>query len=256
VGSPNSEQGLIPALFVHGLIGSLDDQDVLRHLAPRPVLTPDLLGYGRHADVPPQDVSLDAQVNHLGEVLEASDTDRVHLIGHSVGGVVAALVAYRHPERVASFISVEGNFTLADAFWSAKIAGMTALDFEEMFADTRADPGAWLRDAGVEPDERRLRLARRWLERQPASTVQAMAGAVVETTGRPSYERALRSVFDRTVVHLVAGERSRQDWDVPRWALAAARDLTLIPDAGHLMMAERPKRFADTIAVLLRYGCP
>jgi lipase len=43
---------------------------------------------------------------------------RVQLIGHSVGGVVAAGYAHRFPKRVASFVNVEGNFTLADAFWS------------------------------------------------------------------------------------------------------------------------------------------
>ena len=40
--------------------------------------------------------------------------------------VVAALAADRDPYRVASLISVEGNFPLADAFWSAKVARMTA----------------------------------------------------------------------------------------------------------------------------------
>jgi lipase len=177
--------------------------------------------------------------------------ERVHLVGHSVGGVVAALFADRHPRHVASLVSVEGNFSLADAFWSAKLAGMTADEVELLLARHRDDPANWLRRAGVTPDERLLGLARYWLAHQPASTVHAMAGAVVDTTGRPAYEETLRGVFARTPVHLVAGERSRDGWEVPEWALNAASSLTIIPGTGHLMMAEQPERFAETIDLLL-----
>jgi pimeloyl-ACP methyl ester carboxylesterase len=39
-----------------------------------------------------------------------------------VGGVVAYLFALRHPERVMGLVSVEGNFSLKDAFWSSSVA--------------------------------------------------------------------------------------------------------------------------------------
>lgn len=183
--------------------------------------------------------------------MEEAGAERVHLIGHSVGGAVAALFADRHPDRVASLVSVEGNFTLADAFWSAKVARMTVEQVDQMLAASRADPASWLRDAGVIPNRRRLALARRWLGHQPASTVQAMARAVVNTTGRVAYARTLRGVFARTPVYLVAGERSRDGWNVPTWANSATRGISVIPHAGHLMMVEDPRRFAETISLLL-----
>jgi pimeloyl-ACP methyl ester carboxylesterase len=231
----------VPVLFVHGLVGTLNQQDLLGRFSPRPVLAPDLIGYGEHAGAPPESIDLAAQTEHLNGVFDAAGVERVHLVGHSVGGVVAALFAHRRPHRVVSLVSVEGNFTLADAFWSAKVAGMTADQTKQMLADNRADTAGWLRDAGIEPDERRLALCRRWLGNQPASTIQAMARAVVDTTGKPAYERILRDLFERTAVYLVAGERSRDGWDVPAWALGASRGLILIPDTGHLMMLERPE---------------
>ena len=245
------ENGPLPAVLVHGLIGTLDDQDVIRHLSPRPILAPDLLGYGKYAWTPLDSIGLGAQVDHLRRLIDEVGSERVHLVGHSVGGAVAALFADRYPDRAASLVSVEGNFSLADAFWSAKVAAMTAGEVERTLGDQRADPTGWLRDAGVGPDDRRLALARRWLGQQPASTVHAMARAVVETTGHADYERTLRRVFDRTPVYLVAGLRSRGAWHVPAWALAASRGLTVIPDAGHLVMAEIPRRFAETINLLL-----
>ncbi|WP_227744214.1 alpha/beta fold hydrolase [Yersinia kristensenii] len=50
--------------------------------------------------------------------LRKSFTEPVHVIGHSVGGAVAVLFARRYPEMTRSLTSVEGNFTLSDAFWS------------------------------------------------------------------------------------------------------------------------------------------
>jgi lipase len=114
-----------PVVFVHGLIGTLGDQDLLSNFSPRTVLAPDLLGYGEHASTAPEHIDLYAQADHLKGVIEEAGTEPVHLIGHSVGGVVAALLADQHRHRVASLVSVEGNFTLADAFWSAKVARMT-----------------------------------------------------------------------------------------------------------------------------------
>jgi lipase len=161
----------LPAVFVHGLIGTLDDRAVLDHFVSRPVLAPDLLGYGRHAGVSPEAIDLQAQVAHLKQVIDSAGMERVHLVGHSVGGVVAALFADRHAQQAASLVSVEGNFSLADAFWSAKLAGMTAEEVELLLARHRDDPANWLRRAGLTPDERLLGLARRWLAHQPPSTV-------------------------------------------------------------------------------------
>lgn len=247
----SSYQSLMPAVLIHGLIGTLDDPDVLRRFGPRPVLAPDLVGYGRQVVAAVKRITIDAQVEHLQELFDRSRIERAHLVGHSVGGVVAALFADRNPHRVASLVSIEGNFSLADAFWSADVARMTDERFEQIFAGSRADPAAWLHAAGVCADQHRLALARHWLGYQPASSVQAMARSVVKTTADTAYEQMLRAVFAKLPVHLVAGERSRDSWDTPGWALRASRSLTVMPDSGHLMMAEHPQAFGDTIAQIL-----
>ena len=47
---------------------------------------------------------------------------KVHIVGHSVGGAIASLVALHHQELLASLTTVEGNFTLKDAFWSEELS--------------------------------------------------------------------------------------------------------------------------------------
>ena len=241
---------MLPVALIHGLIGSLDDEMLVAGLAPRVVLAPDLLGYGNRAEVAREQIDLDAQVGELMRILDAEGATRAHLVGHSVGGVVALLFAARNPERIASVINVEGNFTLVDAFWSANFARLPPDEAERVLAEDSADLAGWLRRASVEPDARTLKLAERWLSFQPPSTVQAMAASVVEVTGDSSYSQTLREVFAITPVHLVAGELSRDAWDVPQWAMAAARSMTLLP-GGHLMMADHTARFSQTINELI-----
>jgi pimeloyl-ACP methyl ester carboxylesterase len=112
-------------------------------------------------------------------------------------------------------------------------------------AQAQADPGEIEQILRAEPAIAHA------LDYQPATTVRAMARAVVEFTGDPGYERLLRDVFTRTPVHLVAGARSRAGWDVPDWALAAAASYTEIPDAGHMVMDEAPEAFGELLARLL-----
>ena len=242
-----------PIVFVHGLFGTLEDQCIRAEFHTRAVVAPDLLGYGELSETPAGSITLAAQVAHLRDVIVTRfHGRRVHLVGHSAGGAVACLLAHRRPDLVASVVNVEGNFTLRDAFWSAAVARMTPKEAVAMLNSLRADPGAWLMRSGVSPEWHEIAAASKWLSRQPASTIRAMALSVVEVTGKPDYLAALREVFASHPVHLVAGARSREGWDAPDWARRDAASFTVVPGVGHLMMIEKPLVFGRTIADLLR----
>lgn len=239
-------------MFVHGLIGPFNDPRTLVHLEPAVVMSPDLPGYGEEADANPKGITVDAQMEFLRASVDRSAPDsRIHLVGHSVGVVVAASFAHRYPDRVASLVNVEGNFTLADAFWSASVAGKAPREVLALLDGYRADPERWLIQMGIAPSGDRVDAAAKALSHQPATTIQAMARAVVTYTSPPDYLRSLRGVFDRTTVHLVAGGRSRAAWDVPDWALAAAASYTEIPDCGHMIQLEAADAFGRVLADLV-----
>lgn len=240
-----------PIVFVHGLIGTLKSPALTSHF-PGGAIAPDLLGYGSFVDVAPGEVNLHAQVAHLRDVISATFGDSaVHLVGHSVGGVVAALFARAFPDRVGSVVSVEGNFTLNDAFWSSSVARMSEAEATRMLGGFREDPVGWLARDGIAPAPQFLEVARQWLHDQPASTVRAMAQSVVQVTREPDYLINLRAVFAQHPVHLVAGERSRRGWDVQDWALEESASLTVQPNTGHMMMLEDTSGFVAILRDLL-----
>ncbi|WP_414448234.1 alpha/beta fold hydrolase [Burkholderia sp. 22PA0099] len=234
---------LPPAIFIHGFIGTL----AIDGYAP-PHATPSLLGYGEHRDVPAARITLPEQVAHLRAFVDAQAAmERVDLVGHSVGGAIAMLFAHAHPERVRRIVNIEGNFTLDDAFWSASVGRMTAHEADAMLAGFRADPARWLGGAVADVTPSMARIAARWLDHQPASTLRAMGRSVVDTTGNAAYLDAVGAVFERHRVCLVAGERSRDGWHVPDWALARCAGFEVVPNSGHLPALEQPAALADVL---------
>lgn len=101
-----------PLLLLHGLGGS---GRYWAGIAPllaetRTLIAPDLAGFGR-SDKPRLDYTRDFHVGSITGLLKALSTEgRVDIVGHSMGGILAALVAARQPERVASLALVASPF--------------------------------------------------------------------------------------------------------------------------------------------------
>jgi lipase len=238
-----------PAVFVHGLIGPFNEPDVFTALLPRHSSFVDLNGYG--GSVGPT-VTTKSQTEALyHHISSAHPGGSVHLVAHSIGAVWAFTVAAQFPDLVASIVTVEGNFSLADAFWSSSIAALTADEAEPTIRNTLSDAPAWLESAGVSANSQSMMRAKTALAYQPWRTVWESARAVIGTTGSQEYEPMLQSVFDQVPVHLIAGERSSADWHVPEWARNAAATDTVIPSVGHMMMLEDPHRFGAALAAVL-----
>jgi pimeloyl-ACP methyl ester carboxylesterase len=70
------------------------------------VLIPDLPGWGESSRTEGADYGVAAQVERVVKLLDAWGIDRVHLVGHSMGGHIAGVFAARHPERVLDVVLV------------------------------------------------------------------------------------------------------------------------------------------------------
>ena len=238
-----------PLVFIHGLFGSLSDETLVKEYGEKRVLAPDLLGYGRYKQHNVTSLTLVDQAEHVLDCMNNQDIQKANLIGHSVGGAVAALLAIRHPDRVRALVSVEGNMTPPDAFWSANLAKMRVDEIQQLVDGYYADVGAWISEAGVQITPDTVRIATDWLSHQPAPTLKAQAHAVVAATSDSSgFLKNLRDCLaEGLVLHMISGSNSRQGWSVPLDIEAAAQSVTLMQDFGHLMMLQSPSKFADVV---------
>jgi pimeloyl-ACP methyl ester carboxylesterase len=234
-------------VMIHGLLGSssyFDPQGLLPELDVR---TPDLLGYGSKRSIG-EGIALHRQAGEVVRILREEAGEPAWLLGHSVGGAVMMLAAQQAPERVAGLISVEGNFTLKDAFWCSRIAAMPEADWAAEYGAMEDDPAAWLERSSIEASDQRVAWAQDILENQPYTTIQAMARSVIEVTGQPSYLEGVRRVLGTGVpLYLLGGELSAAGWDIPEWVLALACKSLVQPKAGHLMMLEDPAAFCGIV---------
>jgi lipase len=75
------------------------------------ILAPDLRGRGRSNRVSGP-FSMAAHADDLVTVLDHVGVARATIVGHSMGGFVAVVTAYRHPERVERLVLVDGGVPL------------------------------------------------------------------------------------------------------------------------------------------------
>jgi lipase len=133
-----------------------------------------------------------------------------------------------------------------------QLAKMDRSQAEAVLDSYRADPQAWLAGSGINATEEQVELAAYSLTAQPVSTLQAMAGSVVQVTSEISYLQSIATILDQSIpFHLVAGSRSRDGWDVPTWVLQQATSVTIQPGAGHMMMLEDQQSFLSIIRQLI-----
>jgi pyruvate dehydrogenase E2 component (dihydrolipoamide acetyltransferase) len=135
-------EGETTVLLLHGFGGDAENwQFNLDALAnERLVLAPDLPGHGSST----KDVGtgLATLVQAAIDLLDARDVGQAHVIGHSMGGLVAAELALRTPERVASLTLVapagfgpEINRDYIDGFIAAQSRRDLKPVLQMLFAD-------------------------------------------------------------------------------------------------------------------------
>ncbi len=96
-----------PLILLHGLFGSGDNWGtVARHFSQHyQVICVDLRNHGRSPHSASQ--SYANMADDLLELCDALSLERIHLLGHSLGGKVAMQFAAKHPDRVGKLIVVD-----------------------------------------------------------------------------------------------------------------------------------------------------
>lgn len=127
-----------PIVFLHGFGSTKEDYaDIVRYAAfnGHPFLAYDAPGCGETACADLARISIHFLVKAALALLEYFDIQRFHLVGHSMGGLTALMLAHQHPQRVLSFVDIEGNIAPEDCFLSRQIQDYAREDAERFFDD-------------------------------------------------------------------------------------------------------------------------
>jgi pimeloyl-ACP methyl ester carboxylesterase len=200
------------------------------------VLAPDLPGHGRSAGIPLS--SIVDMADWTAAVMAAAGVQAARLVGHSMGSLVALELASRHPERATglALIATAAPMRVSDDLLSAaKANDHTAIDMIAIWGNGyRATlggslaPGLWM-----------LGGAERLLERARPGVLFA------DLTACNNYGGALAAaakVAAPTTVILGGGDvmAPAKSGKALAAAIPASR-VTVLEDAGHLLMSERPE---------------
>lgn len=256
-------------LLVHGIGDSSDTwRPVFSELArTHTVIAPDLLGHGR-SEKPRADYTVGGFANGMRDLLSVLGVGRVTVVGHSLGGGVAAQFAYQFPDRCERLVLVGSGGvgrTVSPLLRLAAIPGVEALMPLLGLPPVRAVSRI---GAGI------LRIFDTALGRD-ATEVLAVFDALPDTLARRAILRTLRSGVDWRGQVITMLDRAyladgmptlivwgRHDAIIPlghgRLAQAAipGSRLEIFDDAGHFPHHVDPGRFARVVEEFVRDTAP
>lgn len=113
-----------PLVCLHGFGSTKEDYADLSmrpEFQDRRLILWDAPGFGASEITDPDALSIPLLVQAAMLACDALNIESFHLSGHSMGGLTALFMAHEHPDRVRSFINVEGNIAPEDCFLSRQI---------------------------------------------------------------------------------------------------------------------------------------
>lgn len=244
-------------LMLHGLGGSGQDfHETAQLLADRfTCYLPDLPGFGRS---PKPDAPYDPPyfIEVILDLLKSLGLKRVLPAGHSMGGMLAMLLALQHPETVRGVVAVcpAGGHTWKGWRRGLLMAMLTKPgDRFRFFSDALIRKGIAMQYAdSVHPSCAPLctRITRQWHVGDRPAMERAFVRGAKGILGKPIWPRLSEM---RTPVQIVVGdqdptvpakETNRLQASLPK---NLARPMIVLP-AGHMTPFERPRELAQVIA--------
>jgi pimeloyl-ACP methyl ester carboxylesterase len=242
-------------VFLHGLFGQgRNFTQAAKALAPdlRSVLV-DLPNHGRSAWTDEADYVVVAEV--VATWLRAAyDGEPVHLVGHSMGGKVAMVLALSHPDLVDRLVVVDISPAPSDGAGEFEhlLGALGGLDLTTL--ERRADADEQLREEIADERVRGFLLQNlrsgaggagfRW-----QANLDLLRRELADIGGFPD----LGTTFDHPVLWM-AGERSRYvqpEHEPTMRRLFPRTTLVTVKGAGHWVHSEKPEAFVSALRVFL-----
>jgi len=241
-----------PLLLLHGFTGSKENWLPVVDALSRDfrVLAPDLPGWG-FGDAPSQPpFGYAADAARLGRFIAAVAGDGpVHLVGHSMGGGIAAVLAGTQPQRVDTLVLMDAAGVAFDNRFAQEVLsgghpfGVAGREDLDRYMHLVFDDPPWL----PWPVDRALierRIANEPFERQVLAAISGEPGGLAPEQAAPSIRAPTLLLWcrDDRVVDLTAAERYA--------SLIPDTRTVLLDGCNHMPMMEQP---AATVEALRQF---
>jgi pimeloyl-ACP methyl ester carboxylesterase len=192
------------------------------------VITADLQGHGRTADIPERPMTLEQHAQDVVGLLEYLEIPKADFFGESYGGVIAAMIALRHPGltgRVATYAATFGP-------------PQAALNFEMLRMN-----------AAPTPDSRGIQFQREAYEKvasEPGKWPEIWAKVGAIQWGGFSNEE-LASLQAPLLIAVGDHDFVRVEHALETFRRVPHAELAVIPDAGHFALFSEPERVIPVV---------
>ena len=237
----------MPVVFFHGAGGLLADNPFLDKLAARyHVFAPELPGYGESTGEELLEDMLDFTL-HGWDVVDALGLTRPHLVGHSMGGMIAAEMAAVAPHDLDRLALVAAAGLWIEEHPIPDIFALLPGPLVELLVRD-PDKGQALLTGGVDFSDMEAFKAF-YLGQQRRL---AMAGKILFPIPNRRVSKRLYRVTAQTLVLWGEADRLIVPAYAQRWArLIPGAQVQMIPGAGHMLPYEQPQAFVDALARFL-----
>jgi len=243
--------GAQPLVVLHGLMGSSENwRTIQRALASQTrVICLDFANHGLSPSAPL--FTLDTQASDVFETLDSLGVKSFFLLGHSLGGKVAMLMAAERPERVNGLIVVDVTPDAISPVFLFILRACQSLALGK--ANTRAELDAALANNVTQPEARAFLLknvardeAGRFFWRVPLDHLIFNYPAI-------SSALELKHPYSGPLMMMAGG---KSPFHVMQQETALRRlfpqiAFEVFPEAGHLLHSEEPQRFIEVVSGFL-----
>jgi pimeloyl-ACP methyl ester carboxylesterase len=239
--------GGAPVLFLHGAGGLLGDNPFLDSLAQRyHVFAPEWPGYGESTGDELLEDMLDFAL-HGWDLVDALGLRQPHLIGHSMGGMIAAEMACLAPRDLSKLVLVGAAGLWLDERPIPDIFAMLPHEIAEALFVDPAHGAALLTGGADLTDIEALKdfyvITQRRL---------AMAGKILFPIPNRRLSKRLYRLSAPTLVLWGAADRLIPPAYAAQWkALIPGARVVTIDGAAHMLPWEQPKAFVDAVGTFL-----
>lgn len=208
------------------------------------VIRVDNRGAGRTGDVPGAPYTVETMAADCLAVLDAAEVETAHVVGISMGGLIAQEIGLTAPERVRSLCLIATHPGIAHAVMEPQAMAMLV------------QRGQWTPQEAAEasipfnyaPGTPRERIEEDWAVRLPlAATSTGYLAQVMGSSRWDGYDRIQGITAPTLVVHgeldaLVPPQNGRTiAGRIP------GAELVIIPDANHVLMTDQPENVSKVL---------